>query len=179
MSQWGNLDRKVLSGTATANVGNVFVIGSSTTFNTNAQVGFGLLIQNVSYRIETIVSDVVLKLDTPYVYPGSGANTGLTVAVQQSPKNLLSSGLAGANLTNKQNVFGVDRLEAANTLVKAKGISHTGWVKHTTYTGAQGTRNKAEVLVAMSKNFNSNASVNPNATVNLQVDANDDTTIPE
>lgn len=179
MSQWGNLDRKVLSGTVNANVGNVFVIGTGTSFDTNAQVGFGLLLQNVSYRIETILSNVVLKLDTPYVFPGSGANTGLTVAVQQSPKNLLSSGIAGANITNKQNVFGVDRLEAANTLVKAKGISHTGWVKHTTYTGAQGTRNKAEVLVAMSKNFNANASVNPNATVNLQVDANDDTTIPE
>ena len=145
MSQWGNLDRKVLSGTANANVGNVFVIGTGTSFDTNAQVGFGLLIQNVSYRIETIVSNVVLKLDTPYVFPGSGANTGLTVAVQQSPKDLLSSGRLHSNLTNKQNVFGVDRLEAANTLVKAKGISHTGWVKYTTYTGAQGTRNKAEV----------------------------------
>ena len=179
MSQWGNLDRKVLSGTANANVGNVYVIGTGTSFDTNAQVGYSILLQNVAYRIETIVSNVVLKLDTPYVFPGSGANTGLTVAVQQSPKDLLSSGHAGSNTTNKQNVFGVDRLEAANTLVKAKGIGHTGWVKYTTYTGAQGTRRKAEVLVAMSKNFNSNASVNPNATVNLQVDANDDTTIPE
>jgi len=179
MSQWGNLDRKVLSGTANANVGNVYVIGTGTSFDTNAQVGYSILLQNVAYRIETIVSNVVLKLDTPYVFPGSGANTGLTVAVQQSPKDLLTAGHVGSNTTNKQNVFGVDRLEAANTLVKAKGINHTGWVKYTTYTGAQGTRRKAEVLVAMSKNFNSNASVNPNATVNLQVDANDDTTIPE
>ena len=52
---------------------------------------------------------------------------------------------------------------------KANGFSQTGWTSYKTYTTSQGAvRRKAEVLVAMSKNFNANA------TGVLQTDANDD-----
>lgn len=175
MSEWGKLDRKVLTGTANANVtGNAYIIGTGTSFDTNAQVGYSLVIANVNYAIASILSSNVLTLDTNYVFPGAGANVNLTVAVQESPKWLLSSGHVGSNTQSKQNVYGVDRDEVANTLVKAKGIGHTGWVNYSTYTDAFGlTRNKSEVLVAMSKNFNANV------TNDLQVDANDDTVIPE
>ena len=175
MSGWGKLDRKVLAGTVTANVtGNAYIVGSGTSFDTNAQVGYSLVIANVNYAISSILSNILLTLDTNYVFPGAGANAGLTVAVQESPKYLISSGRIGSNVANKSTVYGVDRNEQANTLTDAKGFSHTGWVNYTTYTDAFGlTRNKTEVLVAMSKNFNANV------TNDLQVDANDDTVIPE
>lgn len=45
---------------------------------------------------------------------------------------------------------GVSVEEEAVAANKAKGAAHSGWVKHVTYTDAQGnTRNKSEVLVAM------------------------------
>lgn len=45
---------------------------------------------------------------------------------------------------------GVSVEEAGVAANKAKGVSHSGWVRNQTYTDAQGnTRNKTEVLVAM------------------------------
>lgn len=171
MSQWGNLDSLVLTGTANVTNGNAYVLGSaSAIYTTEAEVGYALLIANVAYRIENILSANTIVLDVAYA--GSTA-TDLTVAVQQSPKTLTTTGW-GANTTDKQNTFGVDRDEIANTLVKAKGFNHTGWATYMTYQDAHGqTRHKAETLVAMSKNFNANA------TYVLQVDANDDEVLPE
>jgi len=171
MSQWGNLDSSVLTGTANVVNGNAYVVGrSGATYTTEAETGYALLIANVAYRIERILAANTIVLDVAYA--GTTANN-LTIAVQQSPKDLTTNGW-GANTTDKQNTFGVDRLEIANTLVKAKGFNHTGWATYRTYQDAHGqTRHKAETLVAMSKNFNANA------TYVLQVDANDDTILPE
>lgn len=45
---------------------------------------------------------------------------------------------------------GISIEEAGVAANKVKGVAHSGWVKHQTYTDAQGsTRNKTEVLVAM------------------------------
>jgi hypothetical protein len=72
-------------------------------------------------------------------------------------------------------VFGIDRVEANIAANKANGLGiGPGWVSYKTYTTTQGaTRRKAELLVAMSKNFNANA------TGTLYGDANDDSIMAE
>lgn len=171
MSQWGNLDRKVLTGTFAVNDGETTVTGDAdVVLPGNAEAGYSLVIANVNYRIDSIDSSNTLTLEI--AYDGSNVSTG-TFAVQQSPKDLFTLG-NGANTTNKRNVFGVDRTELANTQVTGKGFNQPGWAQHITYTDAHGQlRNKTHTLVAMSKNFNANA------TGALQVDANDDVTLPE
>lgn len=171
MSQWGKLDYVELAGTATANLDSATVVCSTGSFTAaNVKAGDALLISNVAYRVAMLVSANTITLDT--VYTGANAD-GLGLAVQQSPKDISSLGwTANADYTvpvSKRNVYGVDRTEVGATSNKANGISHTGWVYYDTYTTSQGaTRNKSEVIVAMSKNFNANA------TGVLQVDAEDD-----
>lgn len=176
MSQWGNLDRYALTGTVTANLNSTTITASTGMFTAanNVVVGYSILLANVAYKIATINAANSIVLDVAYA--GSNISTS-TAAIQQSPKDLSTYGwgtaVTGANTTNKQNTYGVDRQEVANTLVKAKGFNHTGWATYKTYTDAHSqTRNKAETLVAMSKNFNANAATN------LQTDANDNTILP-
>lgn len=170
MSQWGKLDRSVLAGTFTANVGNTYLIGDGDVHLLgNVDAGDAVVIANVNYRVNQLVSDNVLLMDIDYVYPGSGGNASLTVAVQQSPKDLFTLG-NGANTQNKRNVYGVDKFEVPAS--KAKGFNQPGWTHYITYTDAHGqVRHKAEPLVAMSKNFNANA------ILALQTDANDDAVV--
>jgi hypothetical protein len=55
------------------------------------------------------------------------------------------------NTADKAVTFVIDSTEATVASNKAKGLNTPGWVRYTTYTDAQGrTRNKSEVLVAMS-----------------------------
>jgi hypothetical protein len=55
------------------------------------------------------------------------------------------------NTADKADTLGVSVNEATQAVNIAKGINTPGWVKYTTYTDAQGgTRNKSEVLVALS-----------------------------
>lgn len=176
MSQWGKLDHIGLAGTVTAAQGFANVESSSPDFTApNVEVGDALIIEGVAYRVSEIESNTALTLDT--VYSGSSGAT-LSANVQQSPKDLSSLGwTANADYTlpvSKRNVYGVDRTEVGAASNKANGISHTGWVYYDTYQTTQGaTRNKSEVLVAMSKNFNANA------TGVLQVDANDDLVVKD
>lgn len=68
----------------------------------------------------------------------------------------------------KATTFGVDMTEESVAANKAKGMAHSGWVKYTTYTDAQGrTRHKSEVLVAMG------------VTQAAMGDATDDATVPD
>lgn len=177
MSQWGKLDFVAVVGTATANLNSATVVCTTGSFtDANVKPGDSLLISNVAYRVAAVVSNTVVTLDT--VYTGANA-AGLGLAVQQSPKNLSTLG-QNANASyllpvGKRNVYGVDRVEVAAGANKANGISHTGWVYYDTYTTTQGgKRNKSEVLVAMSKNFNANAT----GVLNL-ADANDDLVIKD
>lgn len=176
MSQWGNLDYTELLGTVAVvqDATNVTAtIGSFTT--ANVKPGDALLISNVKYRVASIDSNVTLTLSDAYT-----ASTGAAkkIAVQQSPKDLLTYGQT-ANVTydnrvGKRNVYGVDRVEMQNPDVKAKGINSPGWVHYKTWTTEQGSvRHRAETLVAMSKNFNANA------VTTLQIDAADDTVVPD
>lgn len=177
MSQWGKLDYVELVGTASANLDSATVVCSTGSFTTaNVKVGDALLIANVAYRVAAINSANTVTLDT--VYTGANA-TGLGLAVQQSPKDISTLGwTANASYdlpVSKRNVYGVDRVEVAATSNKANGISHTGWVYYDTYTTTQGgVRNKSEVLVAMSKNFNANITGDL-----VNADANDDLIIKD
>lgn len=177
MSQWGKLDRFVIPGTVTANLGN-YGVSFSQSQTANIAIGYALVLGNVEYIIANVVNSANVTLDVPY----EAANTQGAVsfaAVQQSPKSLRTYGwggegaanlLLGANTVNTRNVYGVDIYEAMSAQNKAKGISHTGWVHYKTWTTTLGAvRNRAEVLVAMSKNFNRS-----NVDFNVGVDANDD-----
>lgn len=167
MSQWGNLDRVVLTGTFDVTDGETSVVGdANVNLYAEAEEGYSLVIANVDYRINKITSANTLTLEIAY----DGANvSGGTFAIQQDPKDLFTIG-NGANTQNKRNVFGVDKYEVpANA---GKGFNQPGWTRYVTYTDAHGqVRHKAEPLVAMSKNFNANA------TSVLQLDANDDATV--
>jgi hypothetical protein len=176
MSQWGNLDYKELLGTAAVVQGATNVTATIGSFNTaNVRPGDALLIANVKYRVAAINSNVSLTLSNAYT---AATGAGREMAIQQSPKDLLTYGWTSNvnydNHVSKRNVFGVDKLEVQNPDVKAKGINSPGWVHYKTWTNTQGsTRHRAETLVAMSKNFNSNA------IPTLQIDAPDDATIPD
>lgn len=176
MSQWGKLDYRELLGTAAVVQGATNVTATIGSFTTaNVRPGDALLISNVKYRVSAINSNVSLTLSNAYT---AATGAGRAMAVQQSPKDLLTYGWTSNvnydNHVSKRNVFGVDKLEVQNPDVKAKGINSPGWVHYKTWTNTQGsTRHRAETLVAMSKNFNSNA------IPTLQIDAPDDATIPD
>jgi hypothetical protein len=180
MSQWGKLDRYELQGTATANLGNYGVTFSQIQTG-NVQVGYALVLANVEYVIASIPSNTTVTLDVPFEAANLQGITGL--AVQQSPKGLRTYGwggqgaanlLYGANTVNARNVYGVDLIEASNPNNKKKGIKTQGWVHYQTWTTTLGqVRNRAETLVAMSKNFNANA------TSSFQQDAYEDATIED
>lgn len=171
MSQWGKLDRINLAGVAAiANLNSKTVTTTTSAFvSANVKVGDALVIENVKYRVEQVNNANTITLDVAYTSSNSAV---LTLGVQQSPKELTTYGWGNASVgmwNTKRNVYGIDRIEVGVNANKANGISHTGWIRLEQYTTSQGSkRNKAEVLVAMSKNFNAN---NAGA---LQTDANDD-----
>jgi hypothetical protein len=181
MSQWGKLDRLNLQGTATVaqNFANVVF---SQNQNGNVAIGFALVVANVEYVIANIVSNTVVTLDV--AYEGSSTATQDGLATQQQPKSLRTYGwggqgaanlLYGANTVNARNVYGVDIYEAMSAQNKAKGISHTGWVHYQTWVNTQGTtRNRSEVLVALSKNFNRS-----NVDTIIGLDDNDDSILAD
>jgi hypothetical protein len=181
MSQWGKLDRVNLPGTATVaqNASNVVFSQSQLA---NVAIGYALVVANVEYVIANVANATMVTLDVEYAGTSAAAQGGL--AIQQSPKNLRTYGwggqgaanlLLGANTVNARNVYGVDVNEAMSAQNKARGITHTGWVHYQTWTTTLGAvRNRAEVLVAMSKNFNRS-----NVDFNVGVDANDDAVVAD
>jgi hypothetical protein len=182
MSQWGKLDRFVIPGTVTANLGN-YGVSFSQSQTANIAIGYALVLGNVEYIIANVVNSANVTLDVPY----EAANTQGAVsfaAVQQSPKSLRTYGwggegaanlLLGANTVNARNVFGVDAKEANVKSNKDRGFNSPGWVHYQTWVNSQGTtRYRTETLVAMSKNFNKS-----NVDFNIGVDANEDAIIQD
>ena len=170
MSSWGNLDNVAAVGTVTAYAGNSRVNGSSTAFTSNVKDGDYVIITGQKFQVATVTSDTVLDLTS-----NGKAAAGATMYIQQGPKYIANVAVS-ENVYTIQRVYGVDRQEigVANTAANA---SHTGWVHFYDYTDANNSyRRKSEVLVAMSKNFATNA------TFHVQVtgfDADDDTVIPD
>ena len=164
MSQWGKIDRLNLQGTATVavNASNVVFSQSQTG---NVAIGYALVIANVEYVIANIANATMLTLDVEYSGASAAAQDGL--AIQQSPKTLRTYGwggqgaanlLLGANTVNARNVYGIDLREANVASNKRRGIKSPGWTHYQTWVTTLGaTRNRSEVLVAMSKNFNAAA----------------------
>lgn len=178
MSAWGKRDRIEVSATATANNGSSTVVTSAqvVTAANGFQTGYSLIIANVDYKIQTISTTNTIVLDTTY----KGANVAAAnIAIQEDPKWINTNGWGsnvsigkGANTVNKATVYGIDRVEVGVAGNKANGFAGPGWVSYKTYTTSQGaTRRKVELLCAMSKNFNANA------TGTLFGDANDNTII--
>lgn len=177
MSSWGNQDNVQIQGTvvvATAN--GVNVLGIGTAFTSNLNSGDYITIASNKYQVNVITSDTVLTLTTD----AATNSSGVAAFAQQGPKyvsNVVNDARV-ANLYTIQKVFGVDTVEInvpENT--KERGFSHTGWTHYNTYTdGLSQVRHKAEVLVAMSKNFSSNAT-NVLFGDGNQNDAQDDTVL--
>lgn len=172
MSQWGKLERINLGGVlANAVLGRSTVLITSGAFvDANVKAGDALLIENVAYRVNSVNNANTITLDVAYTSANSAT---LTLGVQQSPKELTTYGWGNAAIglwNSKRNVYGVNRTEIGLSVNKANGFSHTGWTRYERYTSSDGSvRNKSEVLVAMSKNFNANDAGA------LQTDANDNT----
>lgn len=168
MSSWGNLDNVTASGTVTAYAGNNLVNGNTTFFLSNVKDGDYVIITGTKFQVANIASNTVL-----YLTSSGKAASGATMYIQQGPK-YIANVAPTENVYTIQNVYGVDRLEIANASPAANSTPHTGWVHYNTYTTSQGmTRRKAEVLVAMSKNFNANV------TGHLQTDAADNSVYPQ
>ena len=171
MSSWGNLDNVKIDGTVVIAVANgAAVLGINTVFESNVKVGDYLIIAGNKYQVQTVASDTSLTLT------GVAATNSASVDayVQQGPKYIANVAFP-ANNYSIQNIYGIDRVEVGVPENEARGISHTGWTHYTTYTDAYSqTRHKSEVLVAMSKNFASNAT-NELFGTGAGNDANDDT----
>lgn len=168
MSSWGNLDNVAIKGTVVVAVANAnAVLGVSTEFVTNVKQGDYITIAANKYQVEQVLSNTSIYLTSS----SATTTTGATAYVQQGPKYISNIALS-ENTYSIKRVYGVDRVEIASPNATSNA-HHTGWISYTDYTTSQGSyREKSEVLVAMSKNFNANA------TGTLQVDAADDTVLP-
>ena len=172
MSAWGNLDNLTAKGTVTTTSTSDLVNGfGGTEFTTNVMAGDYVTIASNKYQVQNVVSNTQIYLTN--VAATNSAN--VKMFIQQGPKYIGNVITDPANVYGGysiQRVFGADRLEVANTFASANA-SHTGWNYQISYRDVNGIRNKHEVLVAMSKNFNANA------TGDLQTDAADDTVLPQ
>jgi hypothetical protein len=95
---------------------------------------------------------------------------GKTDNEASKPKFLSDTLRNDQTISDKDATLGVDRSEAAEATNIAKGIKTPGWVKHRTYTDAQGnTRNKTEVLVAFAGDFSGgdNDTIDPDPVITI------------
>lgn len=159
MSSWGLTDNAAIKGTVTGYTTNVDIQGTTTEFLTNVRAGDYLTIAGQKYQINNVTSNTALTLTSAL-----SSNIVANVAyVQTGPKavgnvNTSFTGRAGreSNLLTIQNVYGVDAEEANVPENRARNLKTPGWVTYNTYTDALGqTRHKSEVLVALSKSFDS------------------------
>ena len=172
MSSWGNLDNVTLTGTVTVAVANgAAVLGTATAFSTELKPGDYITIASNKYQIASIASNTALTLTSA----AATTSVGVKAFAQQGPKYIANVTFP-ANNYSIQNIYGIDRNEITVDENKDRGVaSHTGWIHYTTYTDALNqTRNKSEVLVAMSKNFAAN-STSVLFGAGAGQDANDDT----
>jgi hypothetical protein len=153
MSQWGNLDNVTLKGTVTTTNTTDLVNGfGGTEFTSNLNARDYVTIAGNKYQVKNVVSNTQIYLTN--VCATNSAN--VKGFVQQGPKYISNTAFP-ANNYSIQNIYGLDRVEIGipENMVR---FHHTGWNHYTTYTDTQGSvRHKSETLVAMSKNFASNA----------------------
>lgn len=172
MSSWGNLDNVLLKGNVSSATTRDYLDGFQTNFESNIKPGDYIVFAGNKYQVANVTSDVKLHLTSLAATNSSNVDA----FAQQGPKYVGNVSFP-ANNVSIQNIIGVDRVEIGIPENKARGVStHTGWTHYTTYTDALSqTRNKSEVLVAMSKNFSANATGFLFADTG-SFDADDDTT---
>ena len=153
MSAWGNLDNVLITGNVSSATTRDYLDGYQSQFLLDVDQGDYIVFAGNKYQVANVTSNTRLHLT------GLAATTSSNVDafVQQGPK-YLSNVSFPANNESIQNVYGIDRNEVGVPENQDRGISHTGWTHYVTFTDAYSqTRHKAEVLVAMSKNFASNS----------------------
>ena len=92
-----------------------------------------------------------------------------TDANASKPKYLSDELRNDQSVSDLDNVVGIDVTEAKVAANIAKGLNTPGWVDYKTYTDSQGnTRNKVEVLVAMSSLTGDNDTIAPEITITVQ-----------
>lgn len=174
MSSWGNLDNVLITGNVSSATTRDYIDGYETEFTSNVNAGDYIVFAGNKYQVQNVESDVKLYLTN--VAATNSAN--VDAFVQQGPKYIANVSFP-ANNYSIQNIYGVDRNEIDVPENQDRGINHTGWVHYTTYTDAYSqVRNKAETIVAMSKNFDSNATGELFA-VPASFDASDDTVLAD
>jgi hypothetical protein len=139
MALWGNKDQKAVTGTIAVTEDSVNVVGTSTLFLTELDVGNVLDIDGTQYQVASIQTNTALKLKDAYA--GDTAS-GETVVAYEKPAYVQQSELP--------NIYGISSGEASTLEAKAVGINTPGWGKYTTYTdSSNNVRHKFESLVAM------------------------------
>jgi len=172
MSSWGNRDNVQLTANVTVTAGSAVVsnaTGNATIFLSEVNPGDYFIVSGTKYQVFSVNSNVLINLTDPIA---TSANT--VAFIQQGPKYIANVAVSD-NTYTIQRVFGVDRDEKANVSgaasANANAVCHTGWV----YIQEVGGRVRGEVLVAMSKNFNANATGN----LHVFADASDNETFPQ
>jgi len=134
MALWGKRDSFSVAGTVSINNTETILVGSSTSFTANLNIGDMITLDSSKYKVVAIANDTYLTISPAF----SGANqSGVTITGQDTPKYLTPA--------DGRKTFGVDTTEAEATTRDA------GWVLRNTYTDVHGrTRDKREVLVALS-----------------------------
>ena len=134
MALWGKRDSFSIAGTVDVNNTETIVVGTSTAFTANLDIGDMITISSNKYKVVAIANDTYLTISPAF----SGSNvSGGTITGQDTPKYLTPA--------DGRKTFGVDTTEAEATTRDA------GWVLRNTYTDVHGrTRDKREVLVALS-----------------------------
>jgi hypothetical protein len=134
MALWGKRDSFSIAGTVDVNNTETIVVGTSTSFTANLNIGDMITISDSKYKVVAIANDTYLTISPAF----SGSNvSGGTITGQDTPKYLTPA--------DGRKTFGVDTTEAEATTRDA------GWVLRNTYTDVHGrTRDKREVLVALS-----------------------------
>lgn len=160
MSQWGNFSNLNLKGTVTTSTSADLVSGFTTEFVSNIKAGDYIVIASNKYQVYNVVSNSQIYLSNV----AATSSDNVKAFLQQGPKDLSNVttyvGRAGrqSNVYNIQNVYGVDRQEITIPENRDRGVNHTGWLHYTTHTTSQGcVRHKSEMLVSMSKNFDSSS----------------------
>lgn len=159
MALWGNDDSKTASGTVTITknadglTGNV--VGSSTSFTTQAAVGNYIVAEGNNYLITSITNTTFCSVlsgihGANVVAQSGGTSYQLSekpafVAAAEASENKSATSIFG----NAENVYGVSAGEAtAARAEKTDRVAHAGWVRRWTGSGGRAGRVFHEVLVA-------------------------------
>ncbi len=136
---WGDKDEKTSTGTVEVSA-NGLVVGTGTSFTTEAEVGDFVVTDAETLRIYSITNTTVCHVN-PQTLGGAIATASANAyGLQEGPQYVAASEV-GANASQ---VFGVDTTEVGVT----PGVAHAGWVRRTTGSGNKSGQVYHEVLVA-------------------------------